>query len=213
MARFEIVGGCRLKRMPDLIAKENYTEAWIRVTPIEGAGIRGMVSFAFAHAMSRPQDTVIICPGVTDILHADPITGTLSLRFTSIAEMTEHVLGLLNEGDTNFHQAFPNSHIIFAPITGLDIKRFPLLADMDPYHQYVVNASMAQINAGMTAINERNHVPTPWTTRYTHKLRKRRNGQPYVQHRYDLLRDGLHPTSKLLKHWAHALVSTVWHCT
>ena len=143
----------------------------------------------------------------------DPTTATASLRFTTIGEMTEHVLGLLNEGDTNFHQAFPASHIIFAPITGLDIKRFPLLADMDPYHQYVVNASMAQINAGLIAINERNHVPTPWTTRHTHRLRKKRSGQSYVQHRYDLLRDGYHPTSKLLKYWASALVSTVWHCT
>ena len=62
MANFEIYGDFRFKYMPDYVERANYTEARVHVRVEEGAGIRGLVSMAYAHAKARPQDTVIVCP-------------------------------------------------------------------------------------------------------------------------------------------------------
>ena len=99
MARFEIYGDCRMKFLPDQVALVNYTEARMPVTPSLGAGIRGLVSLAYARAQSCPQDTV--CLGVVDFLITDQQTGMSSLRFTMVEEMTTHIIGLLNEGEVN----------------------------------------------------------------------------------------------------------------
>ena len=213
MARFEIFGDCRIKFLPDLIAQANYTEARIRVTPSVGTGIRGLVSLAYAHAQARPQDTVFICPGVIDFLTTDQVTGMSSLRYTTVEDLTSHIIGLLNEGDVNYHIAYPESHISFALISGFDIRRYPMTADENGYHQYVINASIQRINEEIVAINERNHLTTPWTTKHVHVIRKNRRGQTYIQNRYHLLSDGYHPTTKLLNYWANALIDAVWRST
>ena len=202
-----------MKFLPDQVALANYTEARIRVTPSIGTGIRGLVSLAYAHAQAYPQDTVFICPGVIDFLTTDQVTGMSSLRFTTVEELTTHIIGLLNEGNVNYHIAFPDSHIAFAPISGFDIRRYPMTADDNGFHQFVINASIQRINEEIVAINERNHLTTPWTTKHVHVIRKNRRGQTYIQNRYHLLSDGHHPTTKLLKYWANALVSAVWRST
>ena len=94
---------------------------------------------AYAHAKSRPQDTIFVCPGVVDLLHMDPITGISNLHFSTVVEFADYITGLLEEGDTNFHQAYPQSHIIFAPITSLNLRRYSMTGDEDPFHQYVVD--------------------------------------------------------------------------
>ena len=86
-------------------------------------GILGLISMAYARAKSRPQDTVIICPAVRDMLNVDQHTGASTLRHLTVEYMTDHITALLNEGDVNFHVAYPRSHIIFAPLTGIDLRR------------------------------------------------------------------------------------------
>ena len=67
---------------------------------------------AYARAKSRPQDTVIICPGVRDMLNVDNHTGESTLRHLTVENMTDHITALLKEGGVNFHVAYPQSHIV-----------------------------------------------------------------------------------------------------
>ena len=213
MANFEIYGDCRFKYMPDYVERANYTEARIHVRIEEGAGIRGLVSMAYAHAKARPQDTVIVCPGVIDFLYIGQTTGQSSLRFNSVAEAVDHITSLINEGDVNYHTAYPHSHMIFGLLTGMDLAAYPMANEKDTFKQYVINASIISINEEIVAVNERNHLPTPWLSGKVHRIRHTRKGQILYQQLYHHLRDGFHPTSKLLEYWANKLVSTIWHCT
>ena len=91
--------------------------ARIHVEAYPGIGILGLISLAYAHAKACPQDTILICPGVGDLLYTDSITGMSSLRFSSVSELSDHITGLLNEGEVNFHKAYPRSHILFSTLT------------------------------------------------------------------------------------------------
>ena len=147
MAQFKIIGDCRAKFLPHHVAVENCTEANMHVTPSKRVqGYEVWCQIAYAHAKGRPQDTVIVCPGVIDLLYIDQNTGMSSLRFETVAKLVDCITGLLNEGDVNYHQAHPNSHLIFAPMTGLDLARYPMTNDHDSYHQYIVNAGVERVN-------------------------------------------------------------------
>ena len=190
MAQFKIFGHCQATHLFQLIASNNYTSAIIDVEVEQGAGIRWLVSMVYAHGRSQPQDTTFVCPGVIDMLYTDPSTGISSLHFNTVAELTDHITALLNEGDINFHQVFPQSHIVFAPITGLDLSRYSMTNDDDAYHQYIANAGVARINEEIIAINEHNHVPNPWSSQKVHRIRKSQSGRTYFTQRYQYLTDG-----------------------
>ena len=213
MARFTILGDCRAEYLDPLIKSLNYTEATINTVFEREVGILGLISMAYARAKSRPQDTVIICPGVRDMLNVDNHTGESTLRYLTVENMTDHITALLNEGDVNFNVAYPTSHIIFAPMTGVDLKCYAMTNDNDGHHQYVIDASITRINDNIVAINERNHVPTPWTAGKVHRYRKSKSGRVRYTQKYYHLHDGYHPGPDLLKFWAFALISAVWHCT
>ena len=114
MARFMVYGDCRANNLPHQVAIKNYTSATVHVEPNSGVGILGLVAYAYTKAC--PHDTILLCPGVGDLLYTDLITGMLSLRFNLVTELSDHVTGLLNEGEVNFHKAYPRSHIIFGTI-------------------------------------------------------------------------------------------------
>ena len=105
------------------------------------------------------------------MLNVDQHTGISTLRFLSVEDMTNLITALLNEGDVNFHMAYPQSHIIFAPLTGIDLKRYAMTNDRDGHHQYVIDVSITRMNENIVAINERNHVPTPWMAGKVHRYR------------------------------------------
>ena len=144
-----------------MITSSNYTNTTISIEVKHDAGIRGLVSMAYTHAMTRLQDTTFICLGVVDMLNTDSNTGISTLCFQAVAEMTEYITGILNEGNVNFHQDFPQSHIVFGLMTDLDLKRYPMTNDDDSYHQYIIDASIARIDDQITAINEKNTSTPP----------------------------------------------------
>ena len=156
---------------------------------------------------------MIICPGVSDMLNVDQHTRKSTSRHLSVENMTDHITALLNEGDVNFHVAYQQSHIIFAPLTGIDLKRYAMTNDVDGYHQYVIDTGITRINDNIVAIDERTHVPTPWTASIVHRYRKSRTGRVRYTQKYHHLHDGYHPGPELLKFWAFAHISAVWHCT
>ena len=202
-----------MNNLPHQVAINNYTSLRIYVEACPGIRILGLISLAYAHTKARPKDTILICPGVGDLLYTDPITGMSSLRFDSVSELSDHITGLLNEGEVNFHKAYPRSHILFGTLTGMELKRYAMTQDTDPYHQYIINVGIARVNGEVVAINERNHVPTPWMARKVHRIRKTRSGKTYYSHPYHHLSDGYHPTTALLKSWTLAVLNAVWHCT
>ena len=109
----------------------------------------------------RDHRTVIVCPGVINFLDIDQTTGQSSLRFDSVAEAVDHITSLINEGDVNYHTAYPHSHMIFGLLTGIDLATYPMTNEKDTFKQYVVDASIIRINEEIVAVNERNHLPTP----------------------------------------------------
>ena len=92
-------------------------------------------------------------------------------------------------------------------LIGLDIDKynFETTGEQMNNHrqQLIVNDSVIYINRALLSLNMDLNIHTPWTANSVHMRSNRK-----YQHRYWLLRDGLHPGDALREQWVTEIVKS-----
>ena len=209
MARFVIFGDSRVKFLANYLqyVKPPLVEA--KVVDVGGGRIRAVISEAISYLVHHPYDVTILMAGICDMTVFNPETQRYRLVFTTEDELTNHMVGLYNEADINFHRHCPHATLIIAQLTGEDLNRYAYAEDVTADLQDMFNRAVIEINKEIVAINRRNWVKTPWIARQIHRYR----GGNVFTHHYDLLSDGIHPTNSTLRFWARTLASLMKKCS
>ena len=206
MSTIKVFGDSRLKYLAHYVAQKNNTTANIEIIGRGGATIRSTASEIWEHTMHHRHDVIIFNSGVNELTRLDEVTGVYKVAFHTVEEATDHCISAYQEFELNYHKRFPQTPIIFAQISGLDISASPYTRDYNPHHQDIINEAIRIINKELVNINERNWVPTVWMGKHIHRYRKNGTTTNY----YRLLEDGLHPTHQLLSLWAKDIVKTAF---
>ena len=203
-----IFGDGRVSYLDNYVASKNNTEMTIEIRDIPGAGVRACTSAAYQHSFDHPYDISLIMAGAQDFVRFDSYIDRYIFPYDTRDFFTGYMTGLFQEGELAYHKAHPEGIIAFATLSGMDLQRYPWTNDASFQHQQILNSGVLAVNAYITTINARNHVPTCWTSRKIHRTR----GNTWA-HYYNFLSDGLHPTDSLLDFWAEQVVNFAWRCT
>ena len=200
--RFAVFADSRGQFLKDEIVKVNNTRAYIEVYFFKGAGVSRLTELIIKHLESYPDDTILLLGGICDVTVWDSRRRCFRFPYKSAEEMTSHIVDLF-EKSSELLSTIPNSTILYCQLVGMDLQAYKRCADMNEDHQHFLDNAVCEINRKITALNERNAVPTPWTGCPIHKFRRGK-----IRHLYMRLTDGIHPSRTVLVEWAKEIVRT-----
>lgn len=168
----------------------------VRIFSYPGASLTRLSLQAFTLVQQIKPRLMIIMGGINDLTTRNRETRQLSLRFTSSVNYVDHIMAIINSTRVLMRNEFPNTHLSFAGIVGMDLNKYlgiPGSADC----QSTINNSILDVNRLIAHNNYEAGAPHSY---FTTKVHKWTDGT--CSHRYSQLYDGLHPSETVLKHWA-----------
>ena len=203
-----IIKDSRARHLEPLINQQlldRHINATVVVLCIPWGTIECMTKRGWRLLNNQHFDLTILFGGVCDLSHKTR-TGVLVPIFHSMPALVNYFTNILHWSWSYLHTACPN--IIIAPLIGLHLDTVNLVTAnvitiLDPY-QTIIDNSIRHVNAVVQSINMATGGIAPWLSNTIHMVQ---HATRY--HRYNRLRDGLHPTSYLLNIWATKFVNSI----
>lgn len=200
-----ILADGRASRLENTIASDQ-----IKVLHLPGATwLKMLTECQDAILTLRPKYLLLLC-GMCDLtIWERPTTGLVLPRHNNYRELFRHMYEQLDEANRVAHERYPFTRITFGDLCGMHLETYnhrngindanpeAHIIEFEPL-QLLLNAVVEDINQIIWHINYHNAVPHPNLSRRVHKISHMRA----TQHRYDLLREGMHPRRFLLSYWA-----------
>ena len=155
---------------------------------------------------ARPQDVLYVSAGINNITYKDRETRAVSFNWNSGRELLDGITSMIANEIIPLRQAHVGTTIHVCAIPAMELARA-----CDHYRdgdQAMLDAVIWDINQEIDKLNRDYGTTTPWLSRSVHASHRRRN-VIIKKTNYDLLTDGLHPSTKLLEKWASILVNHI----
>ena len=175
-----------------------------KVLILSGRNIENMLKDAEDHLKNHTYSGIYFMGGVNNL--------TLKHCSKRITATFDEIPNCVDTMFTKFERAREllmkySRKIIICFLIGLDIDKynFETTGEQTNNHrqQLIVNDSVIYINRALLSLNMDLDMHTPWTANSVHMRSNRK-----YQHRYWLLRDGLHPGDALKEQWVTEIVKS-----
>lgn len=195
--------GQGLQEEMDAIERREETDHKIQLFVWKGRGITGAIRESSIQLVWIAPSLIIVYAGICDVTSLNRSTWKISM-----ADLTPDEAISRYEGQMDYirhHLSIVLTEkphkIFFCEIVGADLAKFN---KSDPPHpsQAQMEEVVLGINSKITAFNESNGMPTPWTAREVHHNKKSKSKVSRYQ---KLAQDGLHLSEELREKLANTL--------
>lgn len=138
---------------------------------------------------------VIILGGINDMTILDKATRKVSIRFDSVEKCREHFTSIITHSRALLSREYPNVLFTFAGIIGMDMAKYNG-QHVKVEDQKMMNDSILEVNRLLKYYNYQHDSPHKYFTTIVHRWEL-----GVCHHSYELLYDGLHPRTPVLRHW------------
>lgn len=176
-----------------------------RIVTCSGADLINSISQSKSHISETEWSQIYCIAGICGITYKNEMTRKVALRSRNpeaTAQQYEQSL-ILAEKKIRRELIHQDCKIIFAPLTGMSLKRYN--HNMDVFNhsddELLLNNTVKLVNRAIVRINEANSVATPWMSRVIH----RRHRKSFMNSYHRLSEDGCHLSPEIRLSWASAL--------
>lgn len=156
---------------------------------------------------TRKVDILFISGGICDITKPQYLPDGRRVFWPkySLQDHFDTLIDIMNGIVNNFELLNLPCKLCFVPEPGADLVRYNRVSHPVPWDVLIIQEELEDRLESLLfttrRLNDKLHMPTPWTMNITHA---RRNGQ--LLPIYDRLRDGLHPALWQIKKLATVLI-------
>ena len=201
MPKHCILADSRGRDLQHEISLINTTHEKFHIKVTGGAKIRELIVAAERHLCDYPRDCIYIFGGQCDVTTRHRHTKEIYCTWQNSTDLTSELIAFTEVGVDWLNHLHPEAKVAICPLTGCDAtkKVVNFQAGMQP----MIDNAIIEYNSIVLDININSAVATPWTHNHYFKTN---HGKLKIQH--DLLAsDGIHPSSKLVKLWAHDFIN------
>lgn len=173
----------------------------IRIKAFSGATLGDIISRAEPIINAFKPACVLFIGGTCDLTVLDQATRTVSLRYNSIGDLLEFMIGVFRDARMMVLQKFPGIKVAFGGLCGIDLDRYNGLLTFNTL-QPVIDDTVHLLNYHIKTDNIQHGMVHPTITSRVHIVR---SGKPR-RNQYRLLSDGIHLTETLYLDWAKNIV-------
>lgn len=191
----------------------------LQVLVHKGAGYELAVLKSLAAIKRHKPELVVLLTGVCDLTWRCKQSKITGLRHNTVSGNVQHVLNAARTA-VDLLKAFGTFRISLATVTGIDLtdynnakrkhmtgsdyKQYCITDKISHPLQDTLNASILEINKGITTMNQINSVPTIWTAGVVHLHTKSKTYHYYIR-----LYDGCHPDEQTKVAWAKQIHKSI----
>lgn len=173
----------------------------------KGAGLALLWELAEKVLLTRKVDILFIAGGICDITKPHFQRNGRRVFWPShcLQDHFDYVIDIMNSMVKNFTLLNVPGKMCFVPEPGADLIRYNQVHHPVPWQALIIQEELEDklemLLLTTRRLNDKMHMPTPWTMNITH-ARRNNNLLPI----YDRLRDGLHPSMNQVKKLASVLI-------
>lgn len=200
---------------------ERLTEIEVGVQVMSGAGSELAAIRALTQVREIKPALIILATGICDLTFRDTSTRKTSLRYSTVEECVEGVIGGIKAA-CEILEVMGKVKISVATLTGLDLVdyncRYRKHMNEGEYENYckerkreckeqkILNEAIIEINRKITVINRNHGTPSTWLSTVVHSYYRKTH-----HHSYKRLQDGCHPGEATKLKWAKLIVKSLHH--
>lgn len=173
----------------------------IRIKAFSGATIGDIILRAEPIINIHKPACVLFIGGTCNLTTKDRQTRKVSLRYNSVGDLLEYMIGVFRDARTMAIQKFPGMKVAFGGLCGIDIDRYNGLTTFNAL-QPVIDDTVHLLNYHIKTDNVQHGMVHPTITSRVHIVRSGRSRR----NQYRLLCDGIHLTETLYIDWAKNIV-------
>lgn len=173
----------------------------ILIKAFSGATLGSIISLAEPIIYRYQPKVILFIGGTCDLTIMNRETRQVSLRYNSIGDLLEHMIGVFRDARATVLQKFPNIKVAFGGVCGIDIDRYNGLPTFNQL-QPVIDDTVHLLNFHIKTDNIQHGLVHPTLTSRVHIVRSRKPRR----NQYRLLCDGIHLSENLYMDWAKNIV-------